>query len=542
MNGMNYFHYHFKYPKISSSSGNQNLRGIKFPFDIESKTIRTRTSNGEIEDLVLGFVISITGVILKIKVESIKFIFFLLCLFGALISNAQTYTFTGDGDWNNISNWDSNGIPPENSPVSIEIKGNASINDDLQLEGYLTIFNTKTLSVSSYTTFNQDFIYNQGTIVVESNYGLEMLGLPFQNYGKLVVKGSFTFTEQISSFDNFGRIDVSGYMEVGILNNLDTVLVDRDGDLVVNDLENCSYFFHEGNLSGGHILEKGSFYNYGQILGFQEINGSGSFFNHSKLTIPSVDHNNFENFDTLSTSTLNGVITNKTGGYLEISGGGTIGADITNEVGAKFYADAMLYGIVTNYGETLFSGDIDGSFNNESTGTLSPGLPDSPIGYLNINGSFYNQGALNLEIKSGSEYDFIQSTPIFTNQNEINISLIDPFLPSLNDTFSLIRYAQAYENLPILNLPIVPNFYWEVATLSGAIVLYLNSDLQNGVQSYVGIQEEEPVESLHVGKGDLFLAESASGIILKDEVGNCYRITVDTNGALQSKLVPCRIQ
>lgn len=55
----------------------------------------------------------------------------------------------------------------------------------------------------------------------------------------------------------------------------------------------------------------------------------------------------------------------------------------------------------------------------------------------------------------------------------------------------------------------------------------------------VGIGESGPGAKLEVGGGDVYVNNSANGVILRSPNGNCWRITVDNTGALTTTQVTC---
>lgn len=55
----------------------------------------------------------------------------------------------------------------------------------------------------------------------------------------------------------------------------------------------------------------------------------------------------------------------------------------------------------------------------------------------------------------------------------------------------------------------------------------------------IGIGDSTPGAKLEVGGGDIYVNNSANGVILKSSNGNCWRITVDNNGGLTTTQVTC---
>ena len=55
----------------------------------------------------------------------------------------------------------------------------------------------------------------------------------------------------------------------------------------------------------------------------------------------------------------------------------------------------------------------------------------------------------------------------------------------------------------------------------------------------VGISAGAPNAKLQIGSGDVYVENSANGIILKAPNGSCYRVTVNNAGTLVSTLITC---
>lgn len=55
----------------------------------------------------------------------------------------------------------------------------------------------------------------------------------------------------------------------------------------------------------------------------------------------------------------------------------------------------------------------------------------------------------------------------------------------------------------------------------------------------LGIGTSTPKSKLHVSNGDVYIDNIGSGIIMKDNLGQCWRITINSSGILQPTLIPC---
>jgi hypothetical protein len=55
----------------------------------------------------------------------------------------------------------------------------------------------------------------------------------------------------------------------------------------------------------------------------------------------------------------------------------------------------------------------------------------------------------------------------------------------------------------------------------------------------IGIGTTSPKSMLHVASGDVYIEDATKGIIMKNSLGQCYRVTIGTTGTLSSTLITC---
>jgi hypothetical protein len=57
----------------------------------------------------------------------------------------------------------------------------------------------------------------------------------------------------------------------------------------------------------------------------------------------------------------------------------------------------------------------------------------------------------------------------------------------------------------------------------------------------IGINTDDPLKSLHIKNGTLYIDDAYKGIILKGKDGFCYRLTISEQGALEAKKIFCPV-
>jgi hypothetical protein len=123
------------------------------------------------------------------------------------------------------------------------------------------------------------------------------------------------------------------------------------------------------------------------------------------------------------------------------------------------------------------------------------------------------------------------------------IYLIDNFEPQALDSFPLIMGNIGSSNLVFDKVfpPGLPQDwrytnFWETTNQ----VIFITQNLLTFNQNGIGVNIQTPTHAIDISDGDINLRHPASGIILKSPSGNtCAKLTIDENGVLVSRVVPC---
>ncbi|MSR19877.1 MAG: hypothetical protein EXR91_02720 [Gemmatimonadetes bacterium] len=116
---------------------------------------------------------------------------------------------------------------------------------------------------------------------------------------------------------------------------------------------------------------------------------------------------------------------------------------------------------------------IDATLDNQGSLTVAPGAAHS----LQITGSLVTNGVVNLEIgglTAGTLYDRLAVTGAVTLGGTLNIGLINAFVPTIGDAFTVMTYASRSGSFTTPNLPVIPIGTWGVGTGPTTLVLSVN--------------------------------------------------------------------
>ncbi len=152
------------------------------------------------------------------------------------------------------------------------------------------------------------------------------------------------------------------------------------------------------------------------------------------------------------------------------------GQTITNNSQLRIYPAANF----ENLGTLKGAGQVWGNLTN--SGTLSPG--NSPGKFIKTGNYTATQTALHeIEIAAANSYDTIDVAQdvSFTSGNAsingtLNVSLLNGFIPSLNDTFKIFSFASSTGYFTSTNLPALPaSLHWAIHYNAADITLTVDA-------------------------------------------------------------------
>ncbi len=171
------------------------------------------------------------------------------------------------------------------------------------------------------------------------------------------------------------------------------------------------------------------------------------------------------------------------GGTVNLTDGTFTAPGFYNATGLFSFTGGTLH-VQTFYGDLLQNG-----------GTLSPG---SSAGLTTIDGNYtFNDGTLEIElggITQDTEYDHIHVTNSADLQGDLNVSLIDDFLPSPGDSFTILSTdGGIIYSLNNISLPDIAEYdqRWQLTNTSSAVILEVISTLAGDLSNdgFVGLND-----------------------------------------------------
>ena len=193
--------------------------------------------------------------------------------FTATMASATTYTFVGNGNWDNANNWDANGVPPNPLPAGSEIIINPpqdaygnwgqpvlNVAYEIDTGATLTIFpvagTERALRIEGGGLINSGTVTINGTLSVSDNSTFINQGtLVLGDQSRVTTGGTFTNSSRGTiSVASGGRLRVEGSLtNEGTLENRPGGTVETLTDATLNNqgtFDNRGTFSNYGTLTG----------------------------------------------------------------------------------------------------------------------------------------------------------------------------------------------------------------------------------------------------------------------------------------------------
>ncbi len=370
---------------------------------------------------------------MKFNKLNLSIITLVLCL-SALVSTAQTYTYTGTGNWTNVANWDTYPGTTIGFSETVIINGNATLNTSIDLTGTVLVFGTGT------------FINSGGNIQINAGGALINTGVfNIENSGTLNISGGGNFNIQ-GNMANSGTIN-----NTGTIQTLGNIIVENTG-IVTN---NSIILINSGTINNtGTITNSNSF--IVSNTGILNNNTGGSITNTSTLYNGTVLNNT-------------GIVNNQSGGTFNNEGTLNNNTDgIVNNTGV--IEDT---GIIINLG-TLSGQNISHTGDFSNAGTLNPGNTTGTYIFTN-NYTQLSTAILATEIESTSNFDAVTVTGTVNLSGTLKVSLLNGYTPSYGDSFTIVTAGSISGTFSTLDLAtnIPVNSQWHIRYTTTEVILEL---------------------------------------------------------------------
>jgi len=402
-----------------------------------------------------------------------------------------TYTFTGTGNWSEASNWDMNGVPPDNlASGDIFINGDCTLDTDYTLGADATLTVTVNVTLTILGTGNRT-LTNDGTISIAT-------GAILNNDETLTNNGSISIATGATLNNNDNLVNEA----TGVLTN----------DGILNAVVNNTELTNNGTLTNNNVLviANGELINNGSLTN----SADGSINNNRTLTNNSVA--TLSNEGTISINNQNNNANILLNNFGTLINNGTItrdNGDVKNNSGATLFGTGTIDMIGANNNTAAFI----------NAGTIRPG---NSIGTLRINGDFENNGAIIAEVNGPSSSDLISVTGTATlggTLTVVNVGVIDN-----GNSFLIIQGNIASVNNSFFgDTPTLPGSFtdWTIDVMSPDYVLTYTGEqlLPIELLSFSGKQQEEGIQltwstATELDNDYMAVERSADGRVF-DEIG-----------------------
>jgi len=380
----------------------------------------------------------------------------------------STITWASDvsGDWDNPSMWTGDVVPGPGDDAQINFSGitvtHASGTSDsvnsLSSQAALDLSNgslalASASSISGDLTLEGATLSTAGTLTVSGS--MTWVGGTVSGGGSLVIANGATL-----NMSGFGGNDVT----------LDGVVLENAGAATLTVTNCCAFELALENGAGIDNKSTGSFaFVPAENNEAAEITSDGTatfFTNEGTLSQPSgtmgqtIIEPAFTQTATGMTSVQTGQVTLQStatnAGMVTVTSGATLGVGIyTQTAGITALSGGTISGgsISINGGALTGSGTINANVN--SGGQVIPGGAGA-AGLLTINGTYTqtDSGSLNVDLggtTAGSQYGQLAVSGTATLGGQLDVSLLNSFLPGLGNAFQPLTFASSSGNFGFYN-------------------------------------------------------------------------------------------
>lgn len=369
--------------------------------------------------------------------------------------HAETCTWLGsDSTWGNTSNWSCGHIPTTEDDVVIPV----------------TAHNPIINYPDKYVIYANNLTIQSGAAITVPER-LEIIASNVDVYGTLETTGTMdsVYIRGYATINNYGLINAhAGSISIWYGGSHTGTFEGQYGEITISG-EN--FYPHTFSTTSKIYVKKIAF------IFNKPINILGTFrqlWPDSRVT---VDNSNV---------TISNLTNLKIGSVTKISGSLNIISSGTTAGSVSIPADTSFIG----------TGTITGDLAN--AGTVSPGA--SP-GTINVTGDYTQEstGVLAMEIGGttpDTEHDQLLVSGTAALDGTLQVSLIESFIPSLGDSFTLMTYASQTGNFATENLPdLGPGLAWELTYGDNALTLTVveSGGTIEGTVTYSGSEVGEEV-------------------------------------------------
>ncbi len=368
-------------------------------------------------------------------------------------------TWHGDvnSNWYNQDNWDCLKYPTSEDDVVIPSDG-------------VTHYPILTSGVSANTIL----IETDGQLTSDAISIIPVRANSFINNGtiNIIDRPSNVLRIYGGTFNNNGTINIGNFSS-------NTLILEgagsHTGTIKGNKLNfNLATARQQNTFSSTSSIEVYSIY----VLGNHDVDIDGSVYVKSDFLIRN-----------------NSTVTVSTSGIVDL---GNVTVEDTSQLIYRIAGGSYNPGesMILAQGETLSGeGTIQADLTN--AGTLRPG---SSPGTITIGGDFTQLPAGILEIELGGTEPGVSHDQLVINgtadlDGSLTVHLIDPFIPSLNDNFTIVTYGSHSGRFNNLDLPaLTPGLGWKIEYNNQSIVLVVVQTASlSGTVTYIGDKGFNPV-------------------------------------------------